>query len=189
MNVQPRTGRLWLTLLALAGSLLGCAPERSTAPDRSTAPERSSSFPAPGGAPLALEIWRVHPEGDGLAAVLPLEPAGTFTLHFTHSMYGGLVSERYEVTNVPAPRLRRLDVRTTNGGAAEYYARYGNFRQDAGQWVLDLPPLSLTSLRLRVDQTGRPELQTGARRTELMGLIPDGEVVELRPAGATVAPP
>jgi hypothetical protein len=100
-------------------------------------------------------------------------PGAAFTLRFDHSMYGGWVAERYEPSG---RRLRRTTVRTENGAAAEYYAFYGQFRHDGDGWVVDAPPLELDRLPIRVDATGRPRV--GGR--ELLGLVPDGHLVELR---------
>jgi hypothetical protein len=100
-------------------------------------------------------------------------PPSAFTLRFDHSMYGGWVAERYQPV---AGRLRRTTVRTENGAAAEYYARYGEFRPDGDGWVVDAAPLELDALPLRVDATGRPRVG----QLELLALVPDGHLVELR---------
>lgn len=136
----------------------------------------------------ALEL--MDPAAGGrLLATLPL-PDGAFTLVFTHSMYGGRVSERYRVDLTDRqPRLVRSIIRTDNGGAAEYYARYGNLRQDAVGWRLDGPELVLPSLRLRVDRVGEPRLEADGRTFVLLDLLPDGGTVLLQPAGPRATDP
>jgi hypothetical protein len=102
-------------------------------------------------------------------------------------MYGGSVAETYLALWDPVPGLRRIAVWTENGAAAEYYARYGNFVQESDGWVVDTPPLTLASLHLRVDGTGRPELASGGERVALLSLVPDGSLVEIRPAASAGA--
>jgi hypothetical protein len=111
---------------------------------------------------------------------VPLDASHEFTLSFTHSMYGGTVAETYEVLWDPTPQLRRTAVRTQHGGAAEYYARYGNFFQDGNGWIVDVPPLTLPSLQMRVDSIGQPELESHPGRLALLSLVPDGSLVEIR---------
>ena len=134
-------------------------------------------------APPALEI-RDLDDGGRTAAWLPLAPDGFFTLAFTHSMYGGSVVETYQVVAEPggAMRLQRSGVRAETGGAAEYYARYGNFREEAGAWVVEAPTLLLVQLPVRVDRTGDPRIQTAGRSLPLLDLVPDGHAIEIRPA-------
>jgi hypothetical protein len=101
---------------------------------------------------------------------------GEFRLEFTHSMYGGWVSETY----LTSRELTRTGVRTQNPGAAEYYALYGNLRRLEGEWVVDVAPLQLARLPVRVDRTGRPALILAGQRVELLELVPDGHLAELR---------
>ncbi|HEX2184977.1 MAG TPA: hypothetical protein VHN78_05680 [Chloroflexota bacterium] len=128
----------------------------------------------------AVEV-RDLDEGGRLLATVPLLAPGTFDLLFTHSMYGGEVVETYRVAGQPSPRLERSAVRTERSGAAEYYARYGDFRRGSEGWVLETERLELARLPLRVDRTGSPAIQVGARRLPLLGLVPDGHLAELRP--------
>jgi hypothetical protein len=129
----------------------------------------------------AVEVRDLDDGGRLLATVL-LEESGTFALVFTHSMYGGEVVETYQVARQPSPRLERSAVRTERSGAAEYYARYGDFRPGPEGWVLEMERLELARLPLRVDRTGSPAIQVGSRRLPLLGIIPDGHLAELRPA-------
>jgi hypothetical protein len=125
-------------------------------------------------------------DGGRLVGRLDLGQSGTFTLAFTHSMYGGSVAETYRVVLPPAPHLERTTVRTEHGGAAEYYARYGNLYQVDGGWVVETPPLLLERLPLRVDQVGQPLLLTDSQQLSLLSVVPSGHLVELRPAGSSL---
>jgi hypothetical protein len=129
----------------------------------------------------AVEV-RDLDDGNRLLGTVWLEQPGTFAVVFMHSMYGGEVVETYQVTRQPSPRLERSAVRTESGGAAEYYARYGEFRRGAEGWELETDRLELARLALRVDRTGKPSLQVGAHRLPLLGVVPDGHLAELRPA-------
>jgi hypothetical protein len=120
-------------------------------------------------------------DGGRLVRTLDLGESGAFTLRFTHSMYGGSVDETYRVMLSPSPGLERTTVRTEHGGAAEYYARYGNLYQVADGWVVESPPMQLDRLPLRVDQVGQPLLTTDMEQVSLLSLVPDGHLIELRP--------
>jgi hypothetical protein len=129
-----------------------------------------------------------------VVGTVAVDSRGEFRLVFTHSMYGGTVAETYQVYRDPsekdaAPLLRRSMVRTERGGAAEYYARSGNFSQDGGGWIVDAPPLTLSSLQIRVDGTGQPEIIGGQERVALLSLVADGRVVELRPVALSRGSP
>jgi hypothetical protein len=128
----------------------------------------------------ALEVRILDQDGSRVVGAMPLDASREFTLSFTHSMYGGTVTETYEVLWDPTPQLRRTAVRTQHGGAAEYYARYGNFFQDGDGWIVDVPPLTLPSLQMRVDSIGQPELDSRRDRLALLSLVPDGSLVEIR---------
>jgi hypothetical protein len=143
----------------LAALLLACAPARET----------------------SLEI-RDLDDGHRVVARLVIPRDTTFDLEFTHSMYGGWVSERYQLTADQSPALMRTTIRTQNGGAAEYYARYGNFRETDSQWQVDVLPLQLTQLIVRIDGVGRPRVRLPDREIELLALVPSGHRVELRGA-------
>lgn len=124
------------------------------------------------------------PDGGGrLLATIELGEPARFTLLFTHSMYGGDVAETYQLvrSGPAAPSLLRSTVRTAAGGAADYYARYGNVRRDGAGWIVEASPLALPRLRLVVDRVGAPRLQVGEREVPLLSIVGDGQIVELRP--------
>ena len=132
----------------------------------------------------AIEIRDLDDDGR-LVRTISLDEAATFQLVFTHSMYGGAVSETYHVVQRSAVHLERSTVRTATGGAAEYYALYGNMRQDADGWVVEVPRLALARLLVRAEPTGSPFLRVGARELPLFDLLPRGHLAELRPVFAT----
>lgn len=134
--------------------------------------------------PPALDV-RDLDAGGRLLGTIRLDERATFQLLFTHSMYGGDVAETYQVawSGPAAPSLVRSTVRTTTGGAAEYYARYGNFRRDGDGWIVQTDPLQVPRLRLVVDKVGAPRVRVGERETPLLSLVPEGQLVELRLAG------
>ncbi len=129
----------------------------------------------------AVEV-RDLDDGGRVVGRVVLDPPGSFVLTFTHSMYGGSVAEAYRVVDGMPPRLERGAVRTETGGAAEYYALYGNTYRDGDTWVVEVPPLALPRLAVRVDQIGRPAIETDRRTVSLLGLVPEGHRAELRPS-------
>jgi hypothetical protein len=137
-------------------------------------------LPAPAATPAFLEL-RDLDEPTRPAVRLPLGHSGAFALAFSHSMYGGRVTEEYRLAGGAPPRLLRTAIRTENAGAAEYYARYGEFAPEGAGWRVAAPPLSLADLVLRVDRTGRPALRTGAATLPLLDLVADGHRLRLRP--------
>lgn len=110
---------------------------------------------------------------------------GTFGLRFTHSMFGGTVEEAFRAQGTEAePLLVRSEVRAERAGAAEYYARYGNMSGKEGAWVVEVPPLVLERLPLRVDRVGRPALIFEGWELDLLTTVPEGHLVELRASAA-----
>ncbi len=121
----------------------------------------------------------VNEEGKTLDLITGVE---RFTLRFTHSMYGGFVEEDFIVG--PNGRLIRTAARTERVGAAEYYARAGNYRPADGYWVVDVEPMELRGFTLHVDSTGSPTLDVNGRVYRLQSLLPSGDVeiaVDRRP--------
>jgi hypothetical protein len=120
-------------------------------------------------------------DGGRIIHALSLGSSERFILRFTHSMYGGAVLETYAIAGNPGPTLERSIIRTDSGGAAEYYAYYGNFRRDGRGWIVEAPPLRLSSVMIRVDLTGDPAIHLDDQVVRLLDLVPDGHLVELRP--------
>jgi hypothetical protein len=91
------------------------------------------------------------------------------TLTFTHSMYGGDVSETYAATLDGTLARRRIV--TGNAAAAEYYATDGRVaRADAGYEVI-APPFATRELVIRVDARGDHRLSIGGETTMLAALL------------------
>jgi hypothetical protein len=130
------------------------------------------------GPPTVLEVRDVD---DARAVVhrVPVPPDGVLTFEFTHSIYGGRVTEDYRLTN----GLRRMAVRTQTAGAADYYGHYGNVRRAEDGWIVDVAALDLDRLVIRVDDVGQPVLDVAGNRLALLELVPVGHRVELRLGG------
>ncbi len=120
-----------------------------------------------------------HGEGEVLGLITGVD---RFTLRFTHSMYGGFVEEDYSVGR--DGELIRTAARTERVGAAEYYARAGNYRRADGYWVIDVPPMRLPGFTLHVSGIGSPVLLLNGRTYRLESLLPNGDLevrVDRRP--------
>ncbi len=81
------------------------------------------------------------------------------SLRFTHSMYGGAVTETYRVRDGLLQRQRMV---TENAAAAEYYATDGAVRTVPDGYEVIAPPFATDRLAVRVDQRGDHHLTIGA---------------------------
>lgn len=97
-------------------------------------------------------------------------PASGFTLAFDHSMYGGEVRERF-VAVAGRAIVRRVETTTANEAAAEYYAYDAPVVADGARFRVEVPPLDLPELVVRVDRVGGHRLLIGAERLELLPLV------------------
>lgn len=113
----------------------------------------------------------VNEEGGTLDMITGVE---RFTLRFTHSMYGGFVEEDFTVGQ--DGQLIRTAARTERVGAAEYYARAGNYHREDGYWVVEVQPMELRGFTLHVDSIGSPALMMNGRTYRLQPLLPNGEL-------------
>lgn len=102
----------------------------------------------------------------------------SFSLIFTHSMYGGQVIERYVVN--ADQTMTRTSITTDNAGAAEYYGSYGEVIREAGRYKLRVPPLQLAELRFIADSTGDHRLRVGGRERRLAPAAWQAEHLVLR---------
>lgn len=102
----------------------------------------------------------------------------SFSLIFTHSMYGGQVIERYVVN--ADQTMTRTSITTDNAGAAEYYGSYGEVIREAGTYRLRVPPLQLAELRFIADATGDHRLRVGGRERRLAPAPGQAERLVLR---------
>ena len=80
-------------------------------------------------------------------------------LTFTHSMFGGFVTERYRLD--ADGMLERQAMVTENAAAAEYYATDGRIRPVAGGYEVVTPPFATDRLVIRVDARGDHRLTVG----------------------------
>ncbi len=129
----------------------------------------------------AIEVRDWDDDGR-VVQTMSLEDGGTFSLQFTHSMYGGTVTERFRVLEPDAGAFERSTVQTENGGAAEYYAPLGNFhREGAATWSVDVDPMRLPQLLVSAQQIGNPTIVSGNNRLALDSILPEGHVAELVP--------
>ncbi|HEX6513720.1 MAG TPA: hypothetical protein VF157_15560, partial [Chloroflexota bacterium] len=122
-----------------------------------------------------LEI-RDPDHGHALLQSLPTDASGSFVLSFTHSMYGGRVTEQYYMLN---GALERTTVETETGGAAEYYAPLGNFHRAGSHWVVDVEPMVLPNLYVSVTPIGHQAIEAGGVRVDLGAIVPSGHTAEL----------
>lgn len=98
-------------------------------------------------------------------------------VHFTHSMFGGYVRERWLVT--PNDTFRRDRFVTENAAAAEYYATDGtSYRADDG-YVVPGDALVQSELVIRVDQRGNHYLTVDDETVHLAGLLPQSTQVRI----------
>lgn len=81
------------------------------------------------------------------------------TLRFTHSMFGGAVSETYRVRDDGLLERRRMV--TENAAAAEYYATDGAIRAVPDGYEVIAPPFATDRLAIRVDARGNHHLTIG----------------------------
>lgn len=85
--------------------------------------------------------------------------ATPITLVFTHSMFGGNVTERYRLRDDGV--LERQHIVTDNAAAAEYYATDGRIRQVDGGYEVLASPFVTDQLVIRVDARGDHRLTIG----------------------------
>jgi hypothetical protein len=101
------------------------------------------------------------------------------TLTFTHSMFGGDVTETYVVDRDGA--LVRQRIVTGNAAAAEYYATDGRVRPVTEGYEVLAGPFSTDTLVIRVDETGDHRLVVGSSAWRLFDMF--GEPAQVRISG------
>lgn len=104
--------------------------------------------------------WLQVTTGDGTQlACARVDEDTPIALTFTHSMFGGFVTERYRLR--ADGMLERQRMVTEHAAAAEYYATDGRIRPvDEGYEVL-ASPLVTDHLAIRVDARGDHRLEIG----------------------------
>ncbi len=134
---------------------------------------------------VPVTIVEVRPDDGQPVACHRLGSGETIDVSFTHSMYGGLVTEHWRADGSTLVRVRMV---TENAAAAEYYAWDGRIQPVAGGYEVTGAAVQATELRVMVDDIGDHQLQIGSRSWPLAGLldtpVPVGISVERRPLAA-----
>ena len=107
----------------------------------------------------------------------------SIALTFTHSMYGGDVTETYRLTD--SATLLRTSIQTDNAAAAEYYAWDGAVRAEGDRFEVVVPDQVFSSLPVRVDQIGNHRLMVDETSVDLAAIVDGSEGVRL----SLVTPP
>ena len=117
-------------------------------------------------------LVRVRLEDGSTLVCRRVSPASTIAITFTHSLYGGHVTETY----VPGGgALVRSSIVTANAAAAEYYAWDGAVRATDDGYEVVAPPLAVDALPIRVDQVGDHRLTVDETVFPLAAMV-DGSV-------------
>ncbi len=115
---------------------------------------------------------------DGQAIVcMRVDRESTIALTFTHSMYGGDVTETYRLTD--SATLLRTSILTGNAAAAEYYAWNGAVRVHGERFEVVVPDQEFTALPVRVDQIGQHRLTVDETSGDLAAMVDGSEGVRL----------
>lgn len=101
----------------------------------------------------------------------------TIALTFTHSMYGGDVTEFYAPAD--GDGMRRTGIVTDYAAAAEYYARDGAVREVDGQYEVIVPEQVFESLPVRVDEIGNHRLAIDEDTWPLVAMVDGSTRVRL----------
>lgn len=104
-----------------------------------------------------------------------VSPGTPVSLTFTHSMYGGFVTEMYEVDD--ASTLVRRRFVTENAAAAEYYGTDGRVQKTEDGYEVIAGPFSTNDLVVRVTTRGDHHLTIGSETWHLPAMF--GEPVQL----------
>ena len=98
------------------------------------------------------QILQARGESGEVIACAVVNDGDVVQLQFTHSMFGGYVRERWQVT--PDGRLNRVRFVTENAAAAEYYATDGSSYEADDGFVVPGDPLQQPELVIRVNNRG-----------------------------------
>lgn len=115
-----------------------------------------------------VSVVRVQPDGSQPIICQKLATAETIHVSFTHSMYGGLVTETWRTEG---PALARSRIVTENAAAAEYYAWDGRIRAAPDGYEVIASPARTTLLRVMVDDIGNHHLRIGSGTWHLAALL------------------
>ena len=107
-------------------------------------------------------------EGDGILC-RRIADTSAMALTFTHSMYGGDVTEFFVPGDGNA--LTRTGILTGNAAAAEYYAWDGAVREIDGRYEIIVPDREFASLAVRVDDIGNHRLTIDGETYPLASMV------------------
>lgn len=110
-------------------------------------------------------------------------PDDRVILTFTHSMYGGDVTEIWTTTEHGLDRQQML---TDNAAAAEYYAWDGRVERSGDRFLVVTQPLHEDVLVVRVDQIGRHRLTIGDEAFDLAAMVGSTAQVSIEPVSASL---
>lgn len=116
-------------------------------------------------------------ETGGVIACERVDRDATIALTFTHSMYGGDVTETYQPSD--AGQLLRTSILTDNAAAAEYYAWDGAVEQNGGGFEVAVPDREFASIAVRVDRIGNHRLAIDQGTWFLASMVDGSERVRL----------
>jgi hypothetical protein len=125
---------------------------------------------------------RVVRGDDGSVLVCQRVAPGTrVDLTFTHSMYGGDVTEAWSVSG---DSLERVSILTDNAAAAEYYAWDSQVERSGDRFRVVTTPLQEPALVVRVDQIGQHRLMIENEIHDLWTTIGGTAQVRIEPVSA-----
>lgn len=117
---------------------------------------------------IPVSVVQVQPDGMQPIICQKLATGGSIELSFTHSMYGGLVTETWRPEG---PALARTRMFTENAAAAEYYAWDGRIQPAPDGYEVIASPARTTQLRVMVDDLGNHHLRIGSQTWSLTSLL------------------
>ena len=127
-------------------------------------------------APVSL-VYIEGPDGASLVCGR-VSNSTTIALTFTHSMYGGDVTEFYLVAD--GDGLIRTMILTDNAAAAEYYAWDGAVREVDDRFEVIVPDQLFGPLAVRVDAIGNHRLGIDGKLFSLAEIVDGSARVWLR---------
>lgn len=129
---------------------------------------------------LQPALWLQATTADGTRlACARVSDTTSIALTFTHSMFGGFVTEHYRLG--ADGMLERQRIVTENAAAAEYYATDGRIRQAPDGYEVVAGPFATDELTIRVDGIGNHRLSAGASSWPLFDIT--GEPAQVRISG------
>ncbi len=106
-----------------------------------------------------------------------VDQESSISLIFTHSMYGGEVTETFQPVSPSA--LLRTSILTDNAAAAEYYAWDGQVRPSGERFEVIMPDQEFSSLPIQVDQIGAHRLTIDDATVDMAAMVDGSEGVRL----------